>query len=121
MQLEPGEKSILAYFPTENKAEAAREVLLEKGYDEIQIARISSSTNSKAYGNSNMTSLSTLIMGNGAYDPVPSPLMATDPSVSGMAGSYEFPQPNAYLLTIVSAEERAGEALQVLKQHDAQV
>lgn len=121
MQLEPGEKSILAYFPTENKAEAAREILIQKGYNEIQIDRISSAPNSKAYGNNNMTSLATMIMGNGAYDRVPSPLMAADPSVSGMAGSHDLPGQSAFLLTMVTNEEGVPDALQVLKQHDAQV
>ncbi len=121
MQLEPGERSILAYFPTENKAEEAREVLLQKGYNEIQIDQVSSSPNSKAYGSSSAAALSTMVLGNGAYDRIPSPLMAADPSVSGMAGSYDLPGNSAFLLTIVTDEENFTDALQVLKQHDAQV
>lgn len=121
MQLEPGEKSILAYFPTENKAERAREALLQRGYNEIQVDQISGTPNSKAYGRSSMAALSTMILGNGAYDRIPSPLMAADPSVSGMAGSYEPPSQSPFLLTIVTDEENFTDALQILKKHEAQV
>jgi hypothetical protein len=41
MELEPGEQSILAYFPSTNKAQPAGDELLEAGFSEIQIDRVS--------------------------------------------------------------------------------
>ena len=41
MQLSPGERSILSYFPTSSKAQEAVTALKEAGISEVQLDRVS--------------------------------------------------------------------------------
>lgn len=120
MQLQSGEKSILAYFPTDTKAMEAQEVLNQQGFNETQIDRVSSYPNTSPYGSSTAT-LATMVLGNQAYDELPSPLLASDPSASGMAGSHDLPGKTAFLLTLVTSEDKVNQAVQILKEHGASV
>ncbi len=119
MQLESGERSILAYFPTAQQAQEAKEILNQQGFTEARIDRVSEYPNTELYGNSSAT-LSTLILGAESYDG-PSPLLAADPDASGMAGYSELPGSKSFLLTLVSTEDKINQAVQILKEHGARV
>lgn len=41
MKLSPGERSILAYFPSSNKAQAAEKELKNTGFENVQVDRVS--------------------------------------------------------------------------------
>ncbi|MDD2619223.1 MAG: hypothetical protein PHC92_00915 [Syntrophomonadaceae bacterium] len=120
MQLETGERSILAYFPTAQQAKAAKEILKQQGYTETRIDRVSEYPNSELYNNSAAT-LATLVLGTEAYDGYPSPLLAADPSVSGMAGSSELPGNKSFLLTLVTSQDKIDQAVKIVKEHGASV
>ncbi|MEN6350556.1 MAG: hypothetical protein ABFD08_14320 [Syntrophomonas sp.] len=123
MQLQNGEKSILAYFRSDTQANQALNILKEKGYDEAQLDWVSNYSNSRG-NNTNGPSaatLSTLVFGNSVYDGSPSPLLAADPDVSGMEDHQDFPASAAYLLTVVTSEDKVQEALQILREHGANV
>lgn len=119
MQLQPGERSILAYFPTAAQAKEAKVFLTQQGYSETRIDRVSEYPNTELYGNSS-AALSSLILGVEAYDG-PSPLLAADPDASGMAGYSELPGSKSFLLTLVTSEDKIGQAVQILKEHGARV
>jgi ABC-type multidrug transport system fused ATPase/permease subunit len=68
--------------------------------------------------------LSSLVLGNrgdGEYNPGHGPLMAADPAVSGMSSPDPAVAEPTCLLTLVCSTEAAPAALEVLKQHGAQV
>ncbi|MDD3268564.1 MAG: hypothetical protein PHX14_04525 [Syntrophomonadaceae bacterium] len=119
MQLQSGERSVLAYFPTAQQAKTAQAMLNQKGYTETKIDRVSEYPNTELYGNSS-AALSSLVLGVEAYDG-PSPLLAADPDASGMAGYSELPGSKSFLLTLVTTADKIDEAVQILKEHGARI
>lgn len=118
MQLNPGQRSILAYFADENSAQMAAEKLKLEGFSDIQIDTISRFPSGKA-GRGLTGSLSSMVIGQ-EYDRSLGVLLAADPSVSGsasgdMAGGYP------YLVTLVTENEKAAKALQILREYGAYV
>lgn len=88
MQLKPGERSILSYFPTSNKAQEAGKDLLDAGFKEIQIHRVSHET----------------------------PSWQLIPSASGFGDrDYGIAGGHAFLLTLITGDERVDEAVKKLK------
>ncbi len=118
MQLQPGEKSILAYFSTDTSAENAAKTLKEKGYDNIQTDQISRFPNQNLY-NRNNVNLSSMVLDNTTYDRSLGPLLAADPAVNGMGVGYDQPGGTSFLLTLVTVDNKVQEAVQVLKDHGA--
>lgn len=123
MNLSPGEKSILAYFNNDAVAIQAAEELRRRGLQDLQVSRVSSFSGFTASRSG--TSLSGLVLssgeyGNWGYDLARSPLLAADPSVSGMAGALT---PAGYntLLTVVSPESNAAEVKALLREYGAAV
>ena len=125
MQLNSGEKSILAYFPDDKKANEAAQKLKESGYHDMQIDGISRYTN-RAVRSPSTATLSSMVLGGKEYGSqeygmAQNPLMAADPSVSGMSARDVQIQGYSYLLTLVTSSDKADNAVQILKTYGAQV
>ncbi len=125
MQLEPGERSILAYFSDRQQAQEAALALKDVGYLALQIDGISRYPNRLVY-ESYPVNLSSMVLhgreyGSQAYGLDQGPLMAADPSVSGMSSPAESAPGYSYLLTLVTGQDKFDTALQILKQHGATV
>lgn len=101
MQLQPGEKSILAYFTTDNYALQAVQSLKSQGYTDVRLDSISKTVEkSRSTGVSylselNGSSSSDRFKGHG-------PLLAADPSVSGLSSFDNTPEVYSYLVTVVT-------------------
>lgn len=120
MQLPPGERSILAYFSSVSMAAAAVAALEEMGITEARIDQISRFPGNRTYGGST-NSLSSMVIGDGGYDHKYGPLLAADPAASGMSTGYELPGGATYLVTVVTSNRLAEEAVQLLREHGAMV
>ena len=125
MQLEPGERSILAYFSDQQHAQEAALALKELGYLALKIDGISRYPSHPVY-ESYPVNLSSMVLqsreyGSQNYSSSHSPLMAADPSVSGMSSPAESSPGYSYLLTLVTREDKYDTALQILKQYQAKV
>lgn len=123
MQLNPGEKSILAYFPQQEQAQEAAQTLRSMGYRDLQISALSPYSRRPMY-KSSPSYLSNLVLGSrggGEYNPGHGPLMAADPAVSGMSSPDPATADPTCLLTLVCSTEASPAALEVLKQHGASI
>ncbi|KUG03394.1 hypothetical protein ASZ90_019182 [hydrocarbon metagenome] len=125
MQLAPGEKSILAYFSDRQQAQDAALALKEVGYVDLQIDGFSLYPSRRVF-QSYPVNLSSMVLNSREYGiqdsrPGHDPLMAADPSVSGMSSPAESAPGYSYLLTLVIRQDRFDEALQILRQHGAKV
>jgi hypothetical protein len=118
LQLQPGERAIFAYFNDDHDARTAAEALIQSGYSDIQVDRISPYVNSTV-NRSIKTSLSSLTMNHGAglsYGP----LLAADPAVSGMSSSFASPSPSV-VLTLVCDDTTKAQAIELLRQYGASI
>lgn len=120
MQLQPGERSILAYFSSDTSALEAVERLKQKGITETQIDQVSRFPGGQTYGGSTLN-ISSMVMGDRNYNHKFGPLLAADPAASGMGIEYDLPGGAAFLVTVVTSDSRVEEAVQVLKEHGATV
>jgi len=125
MQLNPGEKSILAYFPDVKKANEAAQELKAYGYQDLQVDGISRYSN-RAVRSPSTATLSSMVLGGKEYGSqeygmAQNPLMAADPSVSGMATRDVQTPGYSYLLTLVTSNDKADNAVNILKTYGAQV
>lgn len=125
-RLEPGERSILSYFPTPARAQEAADELRRAGFQNIQIDRVSRyGVESDAYFNNpinNATSIAGLtIYSDGTGENLGDSgrvLLAADPSASGYGDSdYGVAGGKAYLLALVTPEERVKEAVEIIKRN----
>ncbi|SHE88475.1 MULTISPECIES: hypothetical protein [Desulfofundulus] len=130
MQLSPGERSILAYFPSSTSARRAMEELKSAGYDTLTLDRVSrfgvednAEINYPLAGRADsITGLTLFSTGTGLTESDSRVLRAADPSVSGMAAcDYGLAGGSAFLLTVVTGEDRVQEAVEILKKHGARV
>lgn len=128
MQLSPGERSILAYFPTSNAAEEAMEALRIAGIKELQLDRVSKYGVSYDDNYNNPLNQANTLTGLTLYstnkdvftDNDERILMGADPSVSGMAAvGYGSPGEKAFLVTIVTNDEKVDQAASILKSKGA--
>lgn len=128
MQLSPGERSILAYFPTSNAAEEAMEALKGAGIEEVQLDRVSKYGVSYDDNYNNPLNQANTLTGLTLYstnkdvftDNDERILMGADPSVSGMAAAgYGTPGEKAFLVTIVTNDEKLDQATSILKDKGA--
>lgn len=129
MQLNPGEQSILAYFPSSTKATEAAEALKAMGIKEVQVDRVSryGVTNDREYNNPIAGQADTntgLTLFGADVDQFSNNdariLMGADPSVSGLAlDGYSQPGGKAFLLTVVTSTDRVDEAVQLLNKKKA--
>ena len=125
MQLKPGERSILSYFPTTNKAQQAGDELLKAGFSEIQIDRISRyGFNSDASFDNPINNAKTIsgLTHFSADGESRNTLLAADPTASGYGDrNYGIAGGQAFLLTLVTVDDRVNEAVGIIKKYGGTV
>jgi hypothetical protein len=120
MQLQPGEKSILAYFSNRDSAQQAMNELQQMGITDVRMDQTSGFNRQTNYATS-ATSLSALTMGEA--DRLANnfgPLLAADPAVSGMTDRSD-PGSHNFLVTVITNDINLDQALQSLRNNGAQV
>lgn len=129
MQLSPGERSILSYFPTRGKAQQAVEALKEAGVSEVRLDRISryGETNDARINNpvnraETLTGITLFSEKRGELDDATRVLLGADPSVSGYGcEDYGVAGGRTFLVTAVTNEDLLDRAVQIVKEHGGQV
>lgn len=120
MQLQPGEKSILAYFAHRDSAQQAMEELKQMGITEVRLDQTTGFNRQTTYATS-ATRLSSLTMGEtDRLAPHFGPLLAADPAVSGITDRSD-PGSHNFLVTAITDEANLELALQTLRNYGAQV
>ncbi|MDD3271752.1 MAG: hypothetical protein PHR04_06620 [Syntrophomonadaceae bacterium] len=121
MQLQAGERAIFAYFSDDSDARVAADVLIQAGYNEIRVDRISPYSASRV-NRRTKTILSSLTMNNSGSNLAYGPLLAADPAASGMSSPYyEPPGSSSILLTLVCNDSLSSQAIELLRQYGASV
>lgn len=120
MQLQPGERSILAYFADEDDALKAVTELKSLGFNDARVDRISTYTRIGASVPTSISSLTAV-----SNDPEDyrffGPLLAASPIASGSAHTELDSYTHLIALVTDADAEQGEEALQVLKNHGARV
>jgi len=126
MQLNPGERSVLAYFPSSASAQKAARELKDMGYDTVQVDRISryGANNNEEIDNpvgggagtlSGLTLFSSDVGTGGVNEGI---LRASDPSASGYGDvDYGVAGGKAFLVTVVTSDGNADEATGIMEKH----
>lgn len=126
MQLPEGERSILSYFPSSTRASQASKEIIQSGLvtdsGSISVDRVS------AYGvsynaelnnpiNNARTVSGPTLYGASAGDNGPDPLLAATDSASGMAtDGASIAGGEAFMLTVVTADENIDQAVAIIKK-----
>lgn len=130
MQLSPGERSILAYFPTSGDAQKAAESLKQSGIETAQIDRVSRYGAKSDEHFNNPINRAVTVTGptlfsdgtGGDQDINERVLLAADPSVSGYGDTdYGVAGGKAFLLTVVTTEDKIEGAVDIIKQNGGMV
>lgn len=130
MKLEPGERSILAYFPSSGKAQKAVDDLKSAGFDTVQLDRVSrygvhndAEINNAIAGRAgSMTGLTLFSAGNSPDDDSERVLQGSDPSVSGFGSpDYGSAGGRAFLVTVVTNDEKVEQALSIARKRGGDV
>jgi len=132
VQMKKGERSILAYFPSSTRAQQAATELRQAGLVEepgsLQVDRISrfGVKNDTEYDNpiNAATTLSGVTLFAGDSDQVEGtdPLLAADPSASGVGDrGYGVAGGQAFLLTLVTGEQNVERAIKIIKANGGRV
>ncbi|WP_031513027.1 hypothetical protein [Desulfofalx alkaliphila] len=125
MQMQPGERSILAYFSSTDDARQAVDALKDMGITEVQIDRISrygaaldTDSVNPLSGELSQTDLTLFAGDSDAYHSDSSRvMMAADPSVSGFGDTdYGVAGGRSFLVTAVTDEEHLDRAIEIIKQ-----
>lgn len=119
MQLQPGERSILAYFTNHDDALRSVAQLQTMGFNETQVDRIYNNTRMGSAAVTNSISAMTAAGDNPEHYRSYGPLLAASPYVSGLA-NYES---GAYthMVTLVTSSADVDTALGVLRNNGARV
>ncbi len=129
MKLDPGEHSILATFPTSNKARAAMRSLHEAGIRNIQLDRISRfrEENNTHYNNPvagqavSLTGLTAQSAG-AIGDQDTGVLVSADPTASGVGMAYYgVAGGQGFMLTVVTNTQKLNQALKLIRENGGQV
>lgn len=131
MQLEKGEHSILSYFASSSHAKKAAEELKKAGFipseDSVQIDQISRFGLSKNNDQNDLINFAATLSGPVIYsasegEDGPNPLLAADPSASGMSApdTVEVSGTNI-LLTLVTSNENIEKAVKIIKEQGGYV
>lgn len=120
-------RSVLAYFTRREQAEQARRALRHEGFETVQLDRIG------RYGGGSSPVLHTALTGDGdsladmtagadTGGGDAGPLLAADPAASGLADGLSAEQDvlpgmehPAWLVTVVTGEDRVNRAVQILE------
>lgn len=129
MQLKPGERSILSYFPTSDKARQAVDDLKAAGINEVQLDRVSRfGANNDATVNNPINRANTVTgptlfsKDNFSEDPSKRVLLGADPAASGYGcADYGVAGGRAFLVTVVTNEDKLDQAVQIIKRYDGMV
>ncbi|TEB14630.1 hypothetical protein Psfp_02773 [Pelotomaculum sp. FP] len=129
MQLTPGERSVLSYFPTSNKARQAVDDLKAAGINEVQLDRVSrfGDNNDATFNNpinraNTVTGPTLFSKDNFSEDPAKRVLMGADPSASGYGcDDYGMAGGKAFMVAVVTNEDKLDQAVQIIKKHDGMV
>lgn len=141
MQLEKGEKSILAYFPSSNQAQNAAEEMCRAGLvpdsASVQVDRISRyGVNNDSEYNSPINNATTLSgptiyssSASRATESSPSgieggadPLLAASDSASGLGNpDADTAGGSAFMVTLVTSEENVARAVEIIKSNSGRV
>ena len=131
MKLNPGERSILSYFPSRTRAEAALEELKEMGIEDLQIDRVSrfgvdhnDEINNPIAGRAETgTGLTFFSAGTNAFaNNDTRVLMAADPTNNGyVSEGYGKVGGKAFMLGVVTSEEKVEQAVEIIKKHNGKV
>ncbi|HZJ84727.1 MAG TPA: hypothetical protein VFD02_04135 [Syntrophomonadaceae bacterium] len=117
MQLNPGERTLLAYFPDRASAQQAFSALEDAGFHDMQIDSLGPSRQNI----NNSKSLSSIVYGNSGYDRSFGPLLAANPQVSGMSGLVETRINYNYILTLITDQERHPIAVSIIRQNGGSI
>ncbi|MEW6274365.1 MAG: hypothetical protein AB1556_04535 [Bacillota bacterium] len=124
MQLSPGERSVLAYFPSAGSAQKAVAELKNAGFETVSQDRISrfgvendAEINYAVGGRAtNLTGLTLYSSGTDVGDE--RVLLAADPSVSGYGDTnYGVAGGRSFLVTVVAGDQNIDRAVEILKRH----
>ncbi len=130
MKLAPGERSILSYFPSSNQAQKAVDALKNAGLSETRLDRVSryGVTTDANYNNpinnaATLTGVTLFSEGTSdELDPDARVLAGADPSVSGYgAKDYGVAGGKAFLVTVVTNEEKLDQAVEIIKKYGGSV
>lgn len=129
MQLSPGERSILSYFPSSAQAQKAVEALKGAGIAQVQLDRVSRyGVENDAHYNNPINRAETLtgptLYSRNAKDMDDNTrvLLAADPSASGYGDEdYGVAGGRAFLVTVVAGEGQVDRAIEIIKQHGGEV
>ena len=129
MKLAPGERSVLAYFPTRDKAQDAVTALKGTGISEVSLDQVSrygttddAQINNPANKAETLTGLTLFSEGKGSLDDAERTLLGADPSVSGYVNEdYGAAGGKAFLVTAVTNEELLGRVVQIVREHGGEV
>lgn len=113
MQLDPDEISIMTYFNSEDEAISILQSLKNEGFHDVQLSHVSEFPWHNIY--SNNQNISTKILGSGSYDYDHGPLLAADPSVSGISSQAGPGLVSSYLITVVTHNDRLEKVNLILK------
>ncbi len=115
--------AILSYFKSMDDAKTAKEVLLQKGFDTVQIDTIdlipdvdNAQLNSPISGSSTSQAGLSLYQGENILSPDAKILQAASPMVSGY-GNFEEVADTNVILTVVTESERVREAVNIIEKH----
>jgi hypothetical protein len=129
VKLPSGERSIFAYFPSPDLAQKAATALKDAGFHALQIDRISrhgaeanASLDNPLNRSLSIAGITIYSDGGETMSDSERVLLASGPSSSG----YGNPEAGiaggkAFLLTLVTPEERVAEAVRIIKNHGGEV
>ncbi len=122
--------SILSNFPSSHRAQEAADALRWRGFHHVQVDRVTrypcSDPADPHYNNpiagqaGSLTGL-TVFSSNRQMDPDARPMVAADPSVSGMSSPGGQVRGAGILLTVVCPHERLHEAVEIIKEYGGEV
>lgn len=130
MQLDPGERSVLAYFPSGDSAKRAAEELKGMGYNTVQVDRISrygvnidDEINNPGTGDAHSISGLTLFSTEAGDLSVNERILhGSDPSVSGYGDTdYGTAGGRAFLLTVVTDDGNADQVTGIVEKHGGKI
>lgn len=130
MQLSPGERSILAYFPSSETAQRAAKALSDAGFSQTGVDRVSRygvSTDQQINNpvNNAINQTGPTLYSDGTAEELTDSqriMLAADPSVSGIGDTdYGVAGGKAFLLTLVTTEDRIEEAEKLVSKYGGRI
>ncbi|MFZ5596446.1 MAG: hypothetical protein ACOY31_05485 [Bacillota bacterium] len=130
MQLSPGERSVLAYFPSSNDAQKAASALNRAGFSQTRVDRVSRydvSINNRINNpvNNAVTQTGPTIYSDstaGNLSDTGRILISADPSVSGYGDvNYGVAGGKSFLLTVVTSDEKISQAEEIIGRYGGKI